>query len=411
MRILILALSCGLLVQSRDIPLRETEWSNIVPGCTININGQLPRPQPLVLIPGTNRYRYPAESDRLLQLESGEALEVVCQRGFNVASGKRSMIISCVSGITFSHDNAVYRFNDLSCTENWSSSARYTTRSCEQGASLVEIGFDLGDRFVNVMDVCHNNVTFENHWIKHEFHRAHDGFQQGVPRPPWIQGSFYSGINVNQLYTINRQRETLGHILKSTALADQLVQNVSTGVYMARGHIAARADFIYGTQQNATFWFLNAAPQWQNFNDGNWKWIEDSSRRFVATRNIQVTVYGGTFGVQTQIDANGDEQPIYLNFDPTGTQRLPAPKIYYKILHDERNKAGIVLIGVNNVHVDSVYQVQQEYIFCDDIGDKVDWINWRRTNLTLGFSYACEVNPFLKRIGHLKGLDVPNLLI
>lgn len=320
-------------------------------------------------------------------------------------------MVSCVFDNMFNYDSTMFQFSQFSCTENWFSSARRTPQSCEQNAFIVEIGFDMGSRFPKIMDICHNEQTFENHWIKHEFHRAHAGFQQGVPRPSWHQGNFYPGINVNSLYTINRQRQTLATILSSQAIADQLVQDVSTGIYMARGHIAARADFIYGTHQNATFWFLVAAPQWQNFNDGNWLRIEDSSRNFVAARNIHVTVYGGTYGVNTQTDANGDQQPIFLDFDPNGTQRLPAPKIYYKILHDERNNAGIVLIGVNDIHIDSMQRIQDEYMFCDDIGDKVSWVNWDRKNLALGFSYACEVNPFLKRIGHLSHLNVANLLI
>ncbi|XP_053688314.1 uncharacterized protein LOC128737661 [Sabethes cyaneus] len=412
---LILLLALGCQVQSREIPkelpLKETEWNKLAPACTLNINTQLPRPQPLILIPGSESFRYPASDDRLLQLEAGETLELACQNGFNVAPGKNSIIVSCVFDDTFNYDSTMFHFGQFSCTQNWASTARRTSRPCETNANIVEIGFELGTRFPKILDVCHNEVTFENHWVKHEFHRRHNGFQQGVPRPSWIQGSFFPGIPTNTLYTINRQRQTIALILNSQPLADALVQDVNTGIYMARGHIAARADFIYGTQQNATFWFLNAAPQWQNFNDGNWLRIEDSSRAFVASRNLQVTVYGGTYGVHTQTDANGDQQPIFLDFDPNGTQRLPAPLIYYKILHDEVNKAGVVLIGVNDIHLTSLEAVRQQYVLCDDISDKINWINWDRTNLARGYSYACEVNPFLKRIGHLSQLDVPNLLV
>nr|XP_029732255.1 uncharacterized protein LOC115268390 [Aedes albopictus] len=407
----VVVLTCGSLIAAREIPLKETEWNKLVSACTININTHLPRPQPLILIPGTDQFRYPQSNDRLLHLDAGEFLELACENGFNVAPGKNSIMVSCVFDQTFNFDSTMFRFSDFSCTENWFSSARRTPQSCEQNGRIVEIGFDMGSRFPKFMDVCHNEQTFENHWIRHEFHRAHAGFQQGVPRPSWHQGDFYPGINVNTLYTVNRQRQTLATVLGSQAIADDLVRDAATGIFMARGHIAARADFIYGTQQNATFWFLCAAPQWQNFNDGNWLRIEDSARNFVAARNIHVTVYGGTYGVHTQTDANGDQQPIFLDFNPNGVQRLPAPKIYYKILHDERNNAGIVLIGVNDIHITSMQRIQDEYMFCEDIGDKVSWINWDRKNLAEGFSYACEVNPFLKRIGHLSHLNIPNLLI
>ncbi|XP_001844830.2 uncharacterized protein LOC6034530 [Culex quinquefasciatus] len=398
-------------VEGRDLLLQETRSVRFAPTCSLNINNQLPIPQPLILHTGTDQFRYPTSNNRLLQLNAGETVELACDNGFNLAPAKNTIIVSCVFDQTFNYDSTMYQFQEFSCTRNWYSSARDTNEACNQGATIIEIGFELGTRFPKIMDICHNSESFENHWVKHEFRRAHAGYQQGVARPSWYQGEFYPGVNVNTLYTIVRQRQTIAEILNSQTLADDIVGDTSNGVYMARGHIAARADFIYATHQNATFWFLNAAPQWQNFNDGNWLKIEDSTRNFVAARNIRVTVYGGTYGAHTQTDVNGDQQPIFLDFDRNGVQRLPAPKIYYKILHDEQNKAGIVLIGVNDVHITSMDQIRNEYMFCEDIGDKVSWINWDRFNLRRGFSYACEVNEFLRKIGHLPELDVPNLLI
>ncbi|XP_058461526.1 uncharacterized protein LOC131436683 [Malaya genurostris] len=412
---LISTLILGSLIEAREIlketPLKQTEWNKFASACSVNINTQLPIPQPLIMVPGTDQFRYPASDDRLLQLQAGETLELACGNGFNINPNKNSIIVSCVSDTTFNFDSTMYEFREFSCTRNVASTARRTNQACEGSAVIIEIGFEVDTRFPKILDVCHNEATFENHWVKHEFHRSHNGFQTGVPRPSWIQGSFYPGIPVNTLYTINRQRETIATILNSQSFADQLVQDVSTGVYMARGHIASRTDYIYGTQQNATFWFLNAAPQWQNFNDGNWLRIENSARSFVASRNIRVTVYGGTYGVHTQTDPNGDQQPIFLNFDSDGTRRLPSPLLFYKILHDETNKAGIVLVGVNDIHLESVQHVEDNYVLCEDIGDKINWINWDRKNLALGYSYACEVNAFLKQIGHLAELDIPNLLI
>ncbi|XP_055599383.1 uncharacterized protein LOC129748717 [Uranotaenia lowii] len=397
------------VAEARQIP-REDRIP-FATACSLNINTQLPRPQPLFLIPNTDQFRYPESNNRLLQFFAGETIELACEEGFNVEPTKRSIIVSCVMDQFFNYDSRVFLFNELSCLNNWFSSARRTNRPCETGASIVEIGFSMeNNRFPKIMDVCHNENTFENHWIKHEFRPAHAGFQQGVPRPDWHQGDFYPGINVNTLYTVNRQRQTLAEILGDQELANGLVVDATSGIFMARGHIAARADFIYGTQQNATFWFLVAAPQWQNFNDGNWLRIEDSARNFVAARNIHVTVYGGTYRVNSQLNGAGQERDIFLDRDASGSrQRLPAPGIYYKILHDEQNKSGIVLIGVNDIHR-SLARVQ-DFILCEDIADKITWINWDRRNLGMGYSYACEVNEFLSKIGHLRDLHVPNLLI
>ena len=47
-----------------------------------------------------------------------------------------------------------------------------------------------------------------------------------------------------------------------TALIDK---GRSSTRYLARGHLAPDADFIYDVQQDATYYFVNVAPQFQTF--------------------------------------------------------------------------------------------------------------------------------------------------
>lgn len=44
--------------------------------------------------------------------------------------------------------------------------------------------------------------------------------------------------------------------------------------FLARGHLTAKSDYIFASGQRATFFFTNAAPQWQPFNAGNWNNLE-----------------------------------------------------------------------------------------------------------------------------------------
>uniref|UniRef100_A0A182FVL6 DNA/RNA non-specific endonuclease domain-containing protein n=1 Tax=Anopheles albimanus TaxID=7167 RepID=A0A182FVL6_ANOAL len=409
--LLVALLSTSSLVSARDlrheIPAEVPEvrlGAGFATACSIRMTGDLPRPQPLILRPGTDQFRYPATDNGLLQLNAGETLELACQQGFALFPGKSTITVSCVLNDQFNYDSQMFPFRDFACTENWLSTARRTAQRCFNGATIVQIGFQVGSRFPRFLEVCHDEVTLDNHYVVHEFTPANAGFQQGVPRPGWYQGDFYTGININGLYTVNTQRATVATILNSQARADAIVQGTENGVFMARGHIAARADFIYGTQQNGTFWFLNAAPQWQTFNEGNWERIESSAKRFVASRNINVRVYGGTYGVQTQADGNGDHRQIFLDFNANGRTRVRAPKVYYKILHNEAQNSGIVLIGVNNIHI-SLEEIRRDYIFCTDVSSRIGWINWERENLLLGYSYACEVNEFNRVTGHLPNLN------
>ena len=56
----------------------------------------------------------------------------------------------------------------------------------------------------------------------------------------------------------------------------------STSTYLARGHLSPDADFVWDALQNATYYFINAAPQFQSFNNGNWKALEGAVRDYAS---------------------------------------------------------------------------------------------------------------------------------
>lgn len=55
-------------------------------------------------------------------------------------------------------------------------------------------------------------------------------------------------IRLTTYYFQNIQRETIGVLVGSEDLANQYVED-SGDVYMARGHLAPKADFMYTTWQ------------------------------------------------------------------------------------------------------------------------------------------------------------------
>lgn len=64
------------------------------------------------------------------------------------------------------------------------------------------------------------------------------------------------------------QRRTIGRILGSDKLASDIISN-TTELYLARGHLTAKADYVFAALQMTTFYYINVAPQWQSFNNGN----------------------------------------------------------------------------------------------------------------------------------------------
>lgn len=73
------------------------------------------------------------------------------------------------------------------------------------------------------------------------------GYQSGFPRPNFGTGSFFAGKDVDKLYTRITQRETIAGLIGSFELAEKYIEATSD-IFLARGHLAAKADFIYGAQ-------------------------------------------------------------------------------------------------------------------------------------------------------------------
>jgi DNA/RNA endonuclease G (NUC1) len=57
--------------------------------------------------------------------------------------------------------------------------------------------------------------------------------------------------------------------------------------FLARGHLAPAGDFALGAWQVLTYFYINAAPQWQSINDASWLTLE----KFIRKMAIQVSIH------------------------------------------------------------------------------------------------------------------------
>lgn len=108
-------------------------------------------------------------------------------------------------------------------------------------------------------------------------------------------------------------------------------------------------------------------------------------------------------------DYFGNAKNIHLYVNGAD-RKIPVPKLYYRVLINRVDSSGIVLIGVNNPHL-TLDEIKKDYIICTDVSEKIDYINWQKDDIKRGFSYACEVNEFLKAVPHFDEIDVKSLLI
>lgn len=369
----------------------------------INAPGALPDPQPVFIVPGTNREFLPETRNQTFPMASGEVMELYCSgAGFAAPFvGSNSLMAQCNFDTQFLVNGKSVQFNQLRCIDHVQSTARVSPRRdlCATNITQIEVGFEVNGRFIWTMEICFDEVVERTHFTYAPVTTFIQSFQRSIQRPFFTGGNFFNGRNVDLLYTGNRQRQTMNGIIGETRV-EELWDN-SRDFFLARGHLAARADFIFNPAQRTSFYLMNASPQWHSFNDGNWVQIENSIRSFVGRRNINTEVYTGTFGVQELEDEQGIPRELFLSFNLQGQGRIPVPKYYYKIMIGTRSRRGIAFVGVNNPHATWAEVNSGKYSLCTDISDKVDWVSWRREDLTMGYSYACEVNELADVLGFL----------
>jgi hypothetical protein len=170
-------------------------------------------------------------------MEKSQQMELFCTNGFSHPLGieKNLVSVSCAYETKFRLSGSLYNLNEFTCHKYpFHTVQRRSNARCFNDAVLIDIGFRVETRFLNVLTVCHNLLTEQTYFAKYKLTPASVGAQQGFNRPKFLQGDFFPGKNVNDLYTRNRQRETLSEILNSEVWANKLVESKGD-VFLSRG--------------------------------------------------------------------------------------------------------------------------------------------------------------------------------
>ncbi|XP_046752864.1 uncharacterized protein LOC124416067 [Diprion similis] len=381
-------------------------------GCSVSLNGDLNDPQPLILVPKGQEVSYvlPVDTSGTLVFAENEELRLACVGDNNYLVGVGNEDVQdieayCVSDKTFLVNSVEYEFGDLVCSFVPSSTVRRTGEACLNKYSQLEIGFDLGDEFLRTIEICRDDDIYFTYWTKFNLTKTIGGYQRSYPRPSWSQGDFWGDYNVNTQFTRSVQRATVSLIVNSTDLGATYISS-SSNYYFARGHITAKADFVYGSAHWSTFWYVNCHPQWQTFNGANWMYLESDVRDYASNSQVDLDVYTGVHGITTLLDVNNLEQPIY--FYASGDERaLPVPKFFWKIIYDPLTQKGTAFVGVNNPYIT---EVTSDYYICDDISSKITWLTWTADSIEKGISYACTIDDLREVVPTLPELTVVDIL-
>lgn len=129
-------------------------------------------------------------------------------------------------------------------------------------------------------------------------------------------------------------------------------------------------------------------------------------RTLAISRDVELRIYTGTFGVTTLADVNGVQQPIYLAFDENNNGLIPVPKYYWMLVHDTAADVATAVLGINNPH----NRVTPEDVLCPSVCDQVAWVDWSLTDVVKGYTFCCTAAELHKAIDYAPNLDVPLLV-
>lgn len=367
---------------------------------------------PFVVISGTSDFLYPLPGENVLRFDYHQSVDILCPgRNVllnNINSNQSVLSGYCLENNTFVINNAQIDWPNMDCSNYPWRTARYTGATCENNGLDIEIGFDTGDnRFLRSMSICFDPVLQVAHYTFINQTASINQRALNTPRPSWLQGSeFYDIGTVTNLYKRANQRRTINSLIGLNETSTLFIED-DTNYFLSRGHQTAGSDGFYPAQQNATFFMMNIAPQWQTFNGFNWNQIEIDVRDYAEDNSVDLWVWTGVYGVATlPHQGTGDPVELYLYVNSTENRKaLPVPEVYWKVAYNPITERGVALIGVNNPY----YQTYTP--LCNDISDQLTWLKTNNSDQEQGFCYACSVDTFRRVVTSMPNISVSGILL
>ncbi|XP_054259210.1 uncharacterized protein LOC128983958 [Macrosteles quadrilineatus] len=192
------------------------------------------------------------------------------------------------------------------------------------------------------------------------------------------------------------QRDTLSRLLGEDRANYMLARS-----YLARSHLSPDGDFLLGSWQHLTYFYINTAPMWQKINGGNWLKLETTIRNFATSVKEDYVVTTGTFGVMEEDDSRGSSKKIYL--DPS-QELIPVPKLFWKILANPNKNSCIVFLVHNNPFLN-----KKPSTICNNICQQYGWPT-DMESVAKGFTYCCTFADFKKVVNYAPELSCKNVL-
>lgn len=209
--------------------------------CQLDVNGKMGgsdgeyRNQPLFIHPNTSEFFHPTKRTGIITMRRNEKIQLFCSTGFSypaTINGNTAHIKCSDNGHIQLNDGQRF-FNNFSCRKHPTHSARRQVHdSCYNNASLVDVGFDVDDKFLITMTLCHDSISEQTYYVKYKLTPGNVASQHGIKRPSFIQSNFFPGKDINLLYSREHQRKIISEFIGS----DVLLKKDASNVYLSRGN-------------------------------------------------------------------------------------------------------------------------------------------------------------------------------
>lgn len=365
---------------------------------------------PLLLKPNNTEEPYHLPFDRVGQIKfrKNEVVKFACPKGkvlLNTVSAKTDEVLgTCVSGHKFIVNDQEVNFPKIICSKFPFHEARDTKQKCLGKYREIEIGFPVKNNFIRHILLCFDDVKKTTLYSVATISKAIGGRQIKIPRPDFIAGNFFKSLNmsINTMYKRGKQQQQLNSLVGLASTSEKYIQK-DGNYFMSRGHLTAKGDFIYGSVQRSTFYFVNAVPQWHTLNSKNWNKLEQNIQDFADKDKIDLQVFSGTEGVMTlPHEKTGESVEIHL-FTKNKVKAVPVPLFIWKIVYRPYSKLAVAFVGVNNPF---------KYIQppCKSICEDISWTAIKGGDHDHGYVYCCPVEEIRSKFTDIPEFEVKGLL-
>ncbi|KAJ6648590.1 hypothetical protein Bhyg_03820 [Pseudolycoriella hygida] len=358
--------------------------------CIFTLPNDVPKNEPIYLNKQANNLTIFRPSGQVNRFSSNEKLHLFCPgkknfiqiKGENVSLNSAEVVCNNRQFQINGFGNV--NFSEVNCTKGVQTEIKIKRHKCSRTGRIIEVGFKMANNnFLETFKVCFENETLSPLWSNHIINGKFINFNvKERSRREFKATGFPSDASPSEAYKktvqINHFKELIG--------IKQTVTYFSSTSYLARGHLTPDADFVFPSAQWSTYFYINASPQFQSVNSGNWLRVENLARKLAQSYNVDMEIWTGMYEILKLENSRGELEMMYLS----ANGKYPVPKWLWKIVKNTSTNSAIVFITLNDPYR-SVDEVEE---FCPNVCAKASVDTKHFKTMTQGYTFCCDLTDF-----------------